>query len=370
MQDNKTLKNNNNIIIDKPDNILFIVIIFLLGFGIIMVYSASMTTNIENLFLKQFISLGISILGLIVFSFLNHNILFKYNVYLLLISIILLILVMLPPFGVVVGNARRWINIGFIQFQPSELAKLALIIYLSVTITNKGIKVKRFVTGFLPLLVVMISVFILILIGPDFSTATLLLLTGLSIFYVGGIKFIYIVLSILFSLPLLLGLTLITDYRLDRIKAFLNPFLYSDSTGYQSIRFMKALANGEVFGMGFGNGIQKHYIPYSFNDSIFSVIAEEVGFIGSLIVILFYLLFAYRGYLISFNAPTKSSRLLAFGLTTLITFQALINFSVVIGWIPITGITLPFISFGGTSLVITSISAGILLNISKYKIKR
>ncbi len=358
-----------NIVINNPDNILFISVVFLLGIGIIMVYSASMASNINNLFNKQLLSLLISIASLIIFSFINHNLLFKYNVYILVICLILLILTLIPPFSVTINNAKRWINLGFIQFQASELIKIGLIVYLSITLAAKKDKIKKFITGFLPLLLITILVFILVLIEPDFSMAFLLLITALSIFYVGGIKITYIILSFLCSIPILLSLTMITNHRLDRIKAFIDPFSYPDSIGYQSIRFMKALSNGGFFGMGFGNGIQKHYIPYSFNDSIFSVIAEEIGFLGSFIVILFYVLFAYRGYLISFNAPTKASRLLAFGLTTLISLQALINLSVVIGGIPITGMTLPFISFGGTSLIITSICAGILLNISKYKVK-
>ncbi len=360
---------HKNIKIGNPDNILFISVIFLLGIGIIMVYSASMASDIENLFNKQLVSLCLSLFCLIVFSFINHNLLFKYNIYILIICLILLILTLVPPFGVTINNAKRWVDLGFIRFQASELIKIGLIIYLSITIALKKEKIKRFFSGFLPLLLVTILTFILILIEPDFSMASLVLITALAIFFVGGIKLIYIILSFLCSIPILLSLTLITNHRLDRIRAFLDPFSYPDSIGYQSIRFMKALSNGGFFGMGFGNGIQKHYIPYSFNDSIFSVIAEEIGFLGSFIVILFYVLFAYRGYLISFNAPTKASRLLAFGLTTIITLQALINLSVVIGGIPITGMTLPFISYGGTSLIMTSISAGILLNISKYKIK-
>ncbi len=362
------MENKNQIIIDKPDSLLFVIVIFLLGIGIIMVYSATISDDPDGLYIKQVYSLIIAVVCLIVFSFINHNIYFKYSIYLLFISILLLILTLIPPFGKTINNASRWLNFGFVQFQASEIAKIGLIIYLSATISAKGEKIKNFVTGFLPLLLVTILVFFLILVEPDFSMASLLLLTSIAIFYVGGIRFIYILISFLFSVPVLLSLTLFTSHRLDRIRAFFDPYSYSDSIGYQSIRFIKALANGGMFGRGFGNGIQKHYIPYAFNDSIFSIIAEETGFIGSLIIILFYVLFAYRGYLISFNAPTKASRLLAFGVTTIIAFQTLINLSVVIGWIPITGMTLPFISYGGTSLVITSICAGILLNISKYKL--
>lgn len=364
------LENNKGIIVVKPDNILFLIVIFLLGFGIIMVFSASLTDKVENIFNKQIIYLCIAILSLFIFSSINHNIYFKYSIYIILMCIILLSLTLIPPFGISVGNAKRWLNLGIVKFQPSELAKLGLLIYLSVTIANKGEKIKKFFTGFFPLLLITILIFLLVLIEPDFSTATIILISAISLFYIGGIRFIYILLSILFSIPVLLGLTLITDYRLDRIKAFLNPFLYSDSTGYQSIRFLKALANGNFFGMGFGNGVQKYYIPYPFNDSIFSVITEEIGFIGSFIVILFFVIFAIRGYTIAYNAPTKQSRLLAFGITSTIIIQALINLCVVIGWIPITGITLPFISSGGTSLIMTCVGVGILLNISKYKISK
>lgn len=358
---------NKDVIIGKPDSILFITVIFLMGFGILMVYSSSMTVDTDYIFNNQLKSLVFAVIGFVLFSFINHNLYFKFNIYILIICILLLILTIIPPFSVEVGNAKRWLNLGIITFQPSELAKLALIIYLASTISNKGDKVKKFLTGFFPLLLVTILFFLLILIEPDFSTATLLLITAIIVFFVGGIRFPYIVMSILFSIPVLLGLTLFTEYRFDRIKAFLNPFMYSDSTGYQTIRFWKALANGGLFGVGFGNGTQKHLLPYSFNDSIFSVIAEETGFIGCSIVILFYVLFAYRGYQIAFNAPLKASRYLAFGITTLIVIQTIINLFVIIGWIPITGVTLPFISYGGTSLLITAISTGILLNISKYK---
>lgn len=362
------MENKNQIVIEKPDSLLFVIVIFLLGIGIIMVYSATISNDPDGLYMKQVYSLIIAVACLIGFSFVNHNIYFKYSLYLLLISILLLILTLIPPFGKTINNASRWLNFGFVQFQSSEVAKLGLIIYLSATISAKGEKIKSFITGFLPLLLVTILVFFLIIIEPDFSMASLLLLTAIAMFYVGGIRFIYILLSFLFSVPILLSLTLFTNHRLDRIRAFFDPYSFSESVGYQTIRFIKALANGGMFGRGFGNGIQKHYIPYAFNDSIFSVIAEETGFIGSLIIILFYVLFAYRGYLIAFNAPTKASRLLAFGITTIIVFQTLINLSVVIGWIPITGMTLPFISYGGTSLVITCICAGILLNISKYRL--
>ncbi len=359
-----------NITIGKPDSILFVAVIFLLGVGIIMVYSACMLNGTDNVFIKQIISLCISVAMLIGFSFINHNILIKYKTYILLLSIILLSLVFIPPFKAELNDAKRWINLGITTFQPSEFAKIGLIIYLASAISSKGENIRNFARGYLPLLIVTFLMFALILVEPDFSVAILLLIVAFFMFYIGGIKILHIILSVVFIVPVLLGLILFAGNRLNRLIGSFDPFAYSNSLGYQSIKFMKALANGGLFGMGFGNGVEKYSIPYAINDSIFGVIAEEIGLIGSIIIILFYVLFAYRGYLIAFNAPTKSSRLLAFGLTSLIVVQTLINLSVVTGWLPITGMTLPFISYGGTSLIMVSICAGILLNISKYKIKQ
>lgn len=282
------------------------------------------------------------------------------------ICFIMLILVLIPGIGTVRNGSRSWFGIGGFGIQPSEFTKLGLIIFTSKYLSNNNKILKDIKKGVLPILGVLILTFALIMLEPDFGTGVVIVMTIIVLLFISGVKMKFFIKLGLIGLIGIVILILIAPYRLERIVSFLNPWTDPLGSGFQIIQSLYAIGPGGLLGLGFGNSIQKHfYLPEPQTDFIFAIISEEFGFMGVLIVSSLFITIIYRGFKIAMNCEEKFGKYLAFGITFGIAFQTILNLMVVVGLIPVTGVTLPFLSYGGSSLLISLTSIGILLNIGK-----
>ena len=348
-------------------NYLLLISVLLLSiFGLIMIYSASYVWseykfNTPYKFVRnQAIFFIIGVLLMYIVSKIHYSFYYKYSKYILLFCILLLILVLIPGIGTVRNGSRSWFGIGSFGIQPSEFTKLALIIFTSKYLTNHKNQ--------LPIMVITICIFGIIMLQPDFGTGTIIVMTIFGILFVNGMKLSLIIKIGLIGIVGVVVLILVAPYRLSRIMSFLNPWSDPLGSGFQIIMSMYAIGPGGVFGLGFGNSVQKHfYLPEPQTDFIFSIISEEFGFVGVLLISILFITLIYTGIKIALNSKDKFSKNLSFGIIFGISFQAILNLMVVVGLIPVTGVTLPFLSYGGSSLLISFLSIGILLNISRYQ---
>ena len=280
----------------------------------------------------------------------------------------MLILVLIPGIGTVRNGSRSWFGIGGFGIQPSEFTKLGLIIFTSKYLANNNRDLKDIKKGVLPILTVLILVFGLIMLEPDFGTGVVIVMTIVVLLFISGVKMNFFIKIGVIGIIGIVVLILIAPYRMERIVSFLNPWTDPLGSGFQIIQSLYAIGPGGLLGLGFGNSIQKHfYLPEPQTDFIFSIISEEFGFLGILIVSLLFITIIYCGFKIAMNSEDLFGKYIAFGITFGIAFQTILNLSVVVGLIPVTGVTLPFLSYGGSSLLISLTSIGILLNISKQK---
>ncbi len=355
------------------DGLLLWLTFLLLGVGIVSVYDASYAIAVENLhgdsfhFVKmQAAWAGVGLLALLGATRLPYWKWKKVAVIGVSVAIFLLLAVLVPHVGIVVNHARRWLGHGQIRFQPSELAKLALVLYLARVLAG-SLKIKRSPKeGLLPPLAVIGILAALIAKEPDLGTALVLSVTGLVMLYLAGARPAHIG-AILGAAAVAVTLFIALEpYRARRITAFLDPKADQYNTGYQVWHALIALGSGGVGGMGLGEGREKLFIPEPRTDFIFPVIAEEWGLLGTLVLVSLFLFVAARGFAIAYRTRDPFGALLAAGITTLISVQALINMAVATASIPDTGVPLPFISYGGSSLVLMLAGIGILLNISCY----
>ena len=358
----------------KFDLLLFITIITISLFGIIMIYSASYIWaeykfNDPFKFVKhQGLFFIIGIIMMLITSKIPYKVYFEKANTLLLISIILLILVIIPGIGTVRNGSRSWFGIGSFGIQPSEFAKLTLIIFTSKYLTKNEKNLKYIKKGVLPILGIVILVFGLIMLQPDFGTGMIILVSIIGLLFVSGVDFKFFIRLGLIGVVGIVLLIAIAPYRLERILSFLNPWSDPLGSGFQIIQSLYAIGPGGLFGQGFMNSRQKHfYLPEPQTDFIFSIISEEFGFLGILIVATLFTIIIFKGFKIAQNSGDKFAKFLAFGITFGLAFQAILNLMVVVGLIPVTGVTLPFLCYGGSSLLITLISMGVLLNISRYQ---
>lgn len=361
----------------KPDYVLLSTIAIMVVFGLIMVSSASIDMSQDRFqvnyhYLKNQLLRGL-LPGLILGS-IAYLLPLKFwracALPLLIATIAGLLLVFVPGIGVDYGGARRWIEIGPIMVQPSEFLKLSFIVYLAAWLSAKGKAIKDFSEGLLPFLVAVGLIAILILLEPDIGTLGVIGLTSVLIFFLAGARLLHIGFISIGAAGLLWLLTKVFSHASKRIQVFLNPSLDPQGMGYQIKQALVALGSGGLLGKGLVQGVQKFkYLPEPASDSIAAVIGEELGFIGLMAVVALFIIFAARGFKIAQNAPNDFSRLLAAGITGWLVIQAFINIGAISGLLPLTGITLPFFSLGGTSLAITLAASGLLLNISKYSIK-
>jgi len=366
-----------------PDFLLLLLTALLVGFGVTMVLSASAIyaytgiytsygceiCNGDELYFvkKQILWALVGIVGMLVtmnipFSFYKRNVLL-----IILVCLAALVLVLIPGIGTEVKGARSWFRFGSAGLQPAEFAKLGLILYLAAIIDKKGERFRDFKTGLIPPLVVTGIFFLLIYLQPDLGTAAILLGTAGIVMICGGAR-----LSQLFMLTVPIGslflLSYITlrDHALSRITSYLDPWSDPLNKGYNLVQSLYAVAHGGMSGTGFGKSIQKYlYLPEAHTDFIFSIIAEELGFIGTSLFLLVYLVFLLRGLHICLRSQDTFASLVGVGVVTMIGLQALINIGGVTGTIPLTGVPLPFISYGGSSLLVTLLATGILLSVSR-----
>jgi len=355
----------------RYDYVILIPTISLVGLGLVFVYSASSHLAAHRLgdsyfYLKK---QGLfCILGLIL-MITAKNIPYSFYrklVYPLMgISLCFLIFLLVPGLGHKVGGAARWLKYGEFSFQPSELAKFSLALYMAYSMSKKGSNMDSFSTGLLPHLIVAGTFMSLIVLQPDLGTAVILGFWTLIILFVGGVKFVQLFSLLILFIPVLLGLVWHADYRLKRWWAFLNPWDDPRGIGFQIIHSFLAFGSGGIFGAGLGNSKQKlFYLPEPHTDFVLSIAGEELGFLGIACIILLFAILLMRGIKVAVNAPDLYSTYLAFCLTCLIGLQVLVNMGVVMGLLPTKGLTLPLISYGGSSLLINLLSVGILLNIS------
>ena len=356
----------------KYDKLLLLAVIAIIIFGIIMIYSASSIWaeyKYQDPFKFVKAQSAFFLLGLLcifIISKLDINILYKKANLILLICFILLVLVLIPGIGSIRNGSRSWFGIGSLGIQPSEFAKLGLIIYVAKYLANNRKIIKDVKKGVLPILLVIGVFFVLIMLEPDFGTAMVIVLTLVVMIFISGVKLSFFIKVGLLGLLGIVGLIIIAPYRMERIVSFLNPWVDPLGSGYQIIQSLYAIGPGGLLGQGFLNSHQKQfYLPEPQTDFIFSIISEEFGFLGILIVTSFIAFIFYRIIKIALKENNLFKKYLAFGLGFGIIIQSLLNIAVVIGLIPVTGVTLPFLSYVGSSLLISMISIGIILNISK-----
>ncbi len=357
--------------IDKK--ILFILGI-LLVFGLTMIASGGIVYSQVHFgdsyyFFKHQIFYGIlpGIVLLCIAQEIKYTFWKKIATPLFLLSIILLILVLIPGLGTKIYGAKRWIKLGLFSFQPAEMLKLAIVIYLAAWLENKVEIVKDFFEGPLPFLVVVSLISFLLVKQPDIGTLGVIILVSFSIFFISGAKISHLVLVGMAGTLAMGALIKMETYRMNRFLVFLHPELDPRGIGYQINQALMAIGSGGILGVGLGRGVQKiNYLPEPVGDSIFAVIGEELGLVGCLFLISLFIFLAIRGFRIAKKAPDQFSKLMAVGIVSWVIFQAFINMAAISGLIPLTGIPLPFISYGGTSIIFLMIAMGILLNISRY----
>lgn len=349
------------------------IIIFLVLLGILMVYSSShawAAYKYDDAFFFVKRQLLFVIAGFVVMYFtikIPYSTWRIYDKILLILCFLLLLVVKIPGIGITRGGAQSWIGVGAFSIQPSEFMKLGLIIYLSSYLSDQKKKITSLKRGFIPSLMLVFLAFGLIMLQPDLGTGVVLVLTCSLLIFVAGAKISHFIgLSMIGAIGFI-GLILSAPYRMKRITSFLNPWDDPLGDGFQIIQSLYAIGPGGLMGVGLGNSLQKYfYLPEPQTDFIFAILGEELGFIGGTVAILVFFLLLWRGIRIALLAPDLFGTFLALGIVAMITIQVMINISVVIGLIPVTGITLPFLSYGGSSLTLTLCSVGILLNISKY----
>lgn len=355
----------------NPDLVLFTVTCLLLVIGIVMVASASFVLGQQQgdpfFYLKrQALWATIGLGAMLVMMRIDYHLYYRWAFAGLILAYILLALVLL--IGPAIGGSRRWLAFGSLRLQPSEFAKLAVINFLAVYFSVMTDRMQRFVPGVLvPLFIVGIA-FGLIMLEPDMGTATLLLGTVMAMLFINGARILHLGLVSSAAIPAGILLVKLEEYRMRRILSFLDPWEDPLGSGWNIIQSLLAIGSGGLFGLGLGQGREKFgYLPAAHTDFIFAVIGEELGFIGTFGVLVLFFLFAWRGLRIGINAPDQYGCCLATGITGMIILQAILNIGVVTGILPVTGITLPLISAGGSSLVITLAGVGVLLSISRQQ---
>lgn len=356
-----------------PDIGLMGATLLLLAIGVVMVYSASAVLAYHDFgdyyyYLKrQLLFAGLGVVAMVTTMNVDYWVWKKYAKIGLLVCFALLLIVLIPGVGVVRGGARSWLGIGAFGIQPSEFMKMGVIIFLAKLLSEEQSNITRFVRGLLPPLLLVGLAFGLIMLQPDLGTGVVLVGAAMLIIFAAGARFAHLAGLGLLGLAGFAGLIAAAPYRLKRIAGFLDPWQDPLGTGYQIIQSLYAIGPGGLVGLGLGMSRQKYsYLPEPQTDFIFAIVGEELGFIGGALVLALFTLIVWRGMRTAITAPDAFGSLLAAGIVGMIAVQVIINIGVVIGLFPVTGITLPLISAGGSSLTLMLTAIGILLNISRY----
>lgn len=359
----------------KIDFILLIAVVSTAIFGIIMIYSASyiwaeykFSDPLKYVKMQSFFFImGIIALYIIIYK-IDIKILYNKANLILFGCLLLLVLVLIPGIGTVRNGSRSWFGIGPLGIQPSEFAKIGLIIFTAKYLSKNQNQLQKIIKGVLPILIIIGLTFLLIMLEPDFGTGVVLVMTLMAMFFVAGVPNNFFVSVAFIGLFGIIGLIIMAPYRLARIVSFINPWQDPLGSGFQIIQSLYAIGPGGLFGQGFLQSRQKHfYLPEPQTDFIFSIICEEFGVLGALLVVIGFGIIIYRSLLIAIKTNDSFFKYVVFGLSFGLLFQTLLNLMVVVGLIPVTGVTLPFLSYGGSSLLVSLASMGIILNISKNK---
>lgn len=358
----------------QPDKTLIVILFCIIGLGLLVLASASTEVSREHygkpyhyFFHQLFYGVGIGLLFFFIISKINYQFWKKWALLVLFIAIACLILIFIPSLGFGYGGAKRWVDLRIFTFQPSEALKLGLIIYLAAWLENKGSEVKTFSYSTLPFLLILMLIGALIIAQPDIGTMVVVTAIAITIFFLAGARLGHLLGIVLAGAVGLLALIKLAPYRMNRILVFLKPETDPLGIGYQIRQALLAVGSGGLFGLGWGHSRQKYnYLPSPASDSIFAITAEELGFLGATILIILFIGLAMRGFKIAKNSPDKFAGLTAVGITSWFIIQAFVNIGAIIGVSPLTGITLPFVSYGSSSMIMSLIGMGILINISKY----
>lgn len=365
----------------RPDFLLLIMTLMLVGFGLVMVYSASSSVAVVSeaynhdalhFTKRQLMWAGLGLLAM----FFTMNIPFRRfkKLQLLFFIPVIIMLVLVPFIGVEIHGARSWFGFGGLGIQPTEPAKLALILYLAALIAKKGEKFRDFKRGLLPVLIIIGFICGLIMMQPDLGAVIIIAGCAAMMIWAAGAKLKHLLLILVSAVALLTPVVLISmklnptawNYRIARFTAFLDPVSHAQGDAWQLVSSLQALGHGGLAGAGFGESVQKlHYLTYAYSDFIFAIIAEEFGFIGSALYLLFMVVFVWRGYIVAVRCPDTFGMITGIGIVSLLAFQTFINIGGVTGAIPLTGVTLPFISHGGSSVLFILMGMGVLLSISR-----
>ncbi|SLM47904.1 Lipid II flippase FtsW [Nitrospira japonica] len=354
------------------DHTLLVVTLTLALVGLVMVFSASaiMAANRfqdPEFFLKRQVAwLGMGVLMMHAMSRVDYLLWKKLAIPILICMVLLLIVVLIPGVGVVTKGARRWLRAGPISMQPAEMVKLTAVIYLAYYLTKKKDKIALFGSGLLPVLIVMGILSGLVLLQPDLGTVVVMGLVAVGLLFLGGAKVSHLASLALCAVPVMAALVLGSSYRRQRLMTFLAPWKDASDAGFQITQSFLAFGSGGPFGVGLGEGKQKlFFLPEAHTDFVLALVGEELGLAGTATVILLFAVFVWRGFVIAARARAPFGRFLGLGITLLIGIQALVNAAVATGMLPTKGLTLPFVSYGGSSLIVNFVGVGILLSISR-----
>jgi cell division protein FtsW len=357
-----------------PDTILFAAVATLVAIGLVMIFSASSAQAYADhhdtaYYVKHQVMYLLAGLLLAVIAYkLDYRKLRTVAPYLLIVSILSLIAVLIPHVGVAVNGARRWLGSGMISLQPSEFVKLGLVIYLAAALSMRMDRITSLVRGVFPLAALVFFMALLILVEPDMGTASLLIFTAFAMFFAAGARIEHLVMVAMVTLPPTVLMILASPYKRARIFAFINPWKDQQNTGFHIVQSLLALGSGGLLGVGLGESRAKFfYLPEQYTDFIFSVLGEELGLFGTVTVVVLFIVFAYRAIRIAVAAPDRFGFFLATGCTAMIVIQAFVNIGVVTSSWPVTGVPLPFISFGGSSLIVSLIGVALILNVGRHR---
>lgn len=361
----------------KIDYSMLLLTLALLGYGLIVLYSASTVQSFINFgntstYIVHQLIYGavVGLIAMYICSRVDYHVWQKYLPVLVFVSLFLLFLVKIPGLGFASGGASRWIRLGPLTLQPAELAKLVIVFYLASWVDKRKNKLNDFYFGLLPSLLIIGLFAGLILWQPDVGTMLVLLLVAFFMLFVAGIPWKYFFYSIICGVLGLYLIVKIEPYRVKRLTTFFNPSLDPKGISYQINQALLGIGSGGWLGFGYGLSRQKHsYLPEVMSDSVFAVLGEELGFFRAVIALLLFVAFAVKGFAIAKNAPDTFGKMVAFGITSWIVLQALINVAAIVNLMPLTGIPLPFFSYGSTALIANLAAVGILLNISRYSHK-
>ncbi|MFN2746123.1 MULTISPECIES: stage V sporulation protein E [Bacillus] len=357
----------------SPDFLLVIITLLLLAIGLIMVYSASAvwaTHKYDDSFFfakRQLLFAGIGVIAMFFIMTVDYWTWRTYAKILIIVCFFLLAIVLIPGIGMERNGSRSWIGVGAFSIQPSEFMKLAMIAFLAKFLSEKQKNITSFRKGFMPALGIVFSAFLIIMMQPDLGTGTVMVGTCIIMIFVAGARISHFVFLGLIGLSGFIGLVLSAPYRIKRITSYLNPWEDPLGSGFQIIQSLYAVGPGGLFGLGLGQSRQKFfYLPEPQTDFIFAILSEELGFIGGSLILLLFSVLLWRGIRIALGAPDLYGSFVAVGVISMIAIQVMINIGVVTGLIPVTGITLPFLSYGGSSLTLMLMAVGVLLNVSRY----